>query len=430
MINQYSVNIFYSDQWDFMIPLFKNDSLWSMFNWQHGPHRMGLALPLLNILYGLTHWNVRADSFFILFILTMAMFLAFWLKYKLFLKYTIYDLIIPLIFLNTVNDAIINVPHLAHSVLPLFLIIIYCLCWLIKNNTIKYALVLITNFFLIYTGFGFFMGLITILLFIGEIFRKNYPDKKNYRLIIFAGVVALISFGSFFINYKFTPAAPFILPSFNYIGNYLIFIINMLSSSWGVYILPDIIKYVLLSFFLLTVCGVFFICLKNYLQVKSTETSIYQISTILIGFSLLFMFSTAIGRISLGSHTGVATRYATLLIPMYLGIYFYANTTSEKIKKYFLPSYFAIIFIATILIVPIISNNICNLYKERKQNWINNYLHGYSMEECQMMNYEKYKHNNSYIYPNEILLEDKNRFNLFNEQLKYLKDNKLSFFAK
>jgi len=209
------------------------------------------------------------------------------------------------------------------------------------------------------------MGLITILLFLNELFRKKTTiNKKENSLNFLAVLIATFSLGAFFVNYKFIPSAPFIMPSLKNINNYYSFIIHMLSSSWSAYILPTVLKQLFLALFLICILIVFFNCFnKSFFNKMIKYHQIYSINTILIGFSILFMIFTAIGRISLGVNTGSAPRYATLLIPMYLGVYFYINTFNENLKKYFLFSYFAIILISTILIVPLFSNNVCIFYR-------------------------------------------------------------------
>src|SRR6186997_3479827 len=43
IIHRYGVDVFVWDQWDFLDALFHPRSLWTMFNWKHGPHRMGVG---------------------------------------------------------------------------------------------------------------------------------------------------------------------------------------------------------------------------------------------------------------------------------------------------------------------------------------------------------------------------------------------------
>ncbi len=75
-IHNYSVNLLMSDQWDFLTPVFQGDSLWAQFNWQHGPHRMGVGLWFTAWVLNLSHWNVNILAYSTLVILCACVPLA------------------------------------------------------------------------------------------------------------------------------------------------------------------------------------------------------------------------------------------------------------------------------------------------------------------------------------------------------------------
>ena len=60
--SRYSVNLLYSDQWDYYGPLFRGEGIVKQFTYLHPPHRQGLGLVLIGWLAPLTHWNTRADA--------------------------------------------------------------------------------------------------------------------------------------------------------------------------------------------------------------------------------------------------------------------------------------------------------------------------------------------------------------------------------
>src|SRR5437870_4836586 len=72
LIDQYAVNILFWDQWDFYDPLFRNASLWDMFNYRHGPHRQGLGYFLIKWVAGISRWDSRADIFSIAVVMCVA----------------------------------------------------------------------------------------------------------------------------------------------------------------------------------------------------------------------------------------------------------------------------------------------------------------------------------------------------------------------
>jgi hypothetical protein len=78
----YSVNLLYSDQWDYYGPLFRGEGLIAQFTYLHPPHRQGLGLVLIGWLASATHWNTRADALAVGAGLCAATLLALWLKVR------------------------------------------------------------------------------------------------------------------------------------------------------------------------------------------------------------------------------------------------------------------------------------------------------------------------------------------------------------
>ena len=101
IIRKYSVNIFFFDQWDYLIPFFQHKAtVLNLFLWEHGPHREGIGLLPDKFLYPLTHWDARVDSYLIGGAIFIAMLLALRLKYRLFGSLSYSDVAIPVIFLT------------------------------------------------------------------------------------------------------------------------------------------------------------------------------------------------------------------------------------------------------------------------------------------------------------------------------------------
>src|ERR1039458_5572426 len=75
---QYSVNIFFWDQWDFNdATLFEHHSFWQIFRFQHGPHRQGLGGILAALVEPWFRWNSRTEAFLATAIVVVAG-LAMW----------------------------------------------------------------------------------------------------------------------------------------------------------------------------------------------------------------------------------------------------------------------------------------------------------------------------------------------------------------
>ena len=215
-ISDYSVNVLYYDQWDFLSLLFKgNPGLGQLFLYQHGPHREGLGLIVDRFLYPATRWNTRAESFFIGGCIFVAALLALRLKYRLFGRLSYGDVAIPLIFLTTEQyETFIAIPNAAYSGIPLLLIFCYCLALTAQKYQLRYALCLLLNFLVIFTGFGVFMGPVTIAMFALRCCRRlRGVSEIPLASSLTALLLAIASMGAFFLNYRFEPAVDcFVFP--------------------------------------------------------------------------------------------------------------------------------------------------------------------------------------------------------------------------
>jgi hypothetical protein len=137
------------------------------------------------------------------------------------------------------------------------------------------------------------------------------------------------------------------------------------------------------------------------------------ITAILLGYSLLFAANTAIGRVCLGLPAPAqSSRYATLLIPAFLAMYFYLLAVpSKKVREV------AFLLLALILIpgharvAPRAAR-----YAVGKRAWASCYKQAESIAYCDSAT--KFT---IYPYPERTRLKQK---------LDYLKKNKLNLFAE
>jgi hypothetical protein len=327
-ISDYSVNVLFYDQWDFLAPLFQGRTgFFDLFLQQHGPHREGVGLLVVRLLYSVTAWNTRAEALLLGILVFVAMLGALFLKWRLFGGLSYWDVTIPLIFLNLMQfETFLAAVNPAYSVLPLLLVVLYCLALLLANPLVRYTLVLLLNVSLIYTGFGFFMGVVTLGVFALEILRASRRAVAVPPAIPVAGLVAAAaSLASFF--YRYVPATAvdcFIFPYH-----------PLLSYPWFVALLFSAFLGPRGPLLLVTAGGVaamMFVVAAVTVQittlVKREEADGRQASTmvitVLIGYSLLFAVNAAVGRVCLGLPLAAQpSRYSMLLVPAYLGIYFF-----------------------------------------------------------------------------------------------------------
>ena len=107
----------------------------------------------------------------------------------------------------TQYEAFIGAPDPAYSALPLLLIFMCCVVLLLPNRLLRYTLILLLNFFLIFTGFGIFMGVITLGVFgLNCYWRLRRIISEPFWHSIAGLILAASSLGAFFLHYTFDPA--------------------------------------------------------------------------------------------------------------------------------------------------------------------------------------------------------------------------------
>ena len=288
LVDDYSVNIIFWDQFDFMTPFFLKQNAWTMFTWQHGPHRQGLGELITWVVVQLSGWNTRAESFMILGVLLLCLLSVLWLKRKITGRFQLIDLIIPFIVLNQYQwEQLVVTPNVSHSVLPLLLIFLYSLSWLIPNQPWRYATILFLNFLLLFTGFGLFMGFITPAVFGLELItsiRRHQKSLLNFSLIGLSG--AIFSLCLFSCGYRFTPAVACFGFQWDYLLRYPVYIGLMLAKFYG--FSYQINPYLAILAGLLTLAA--FIAafgwnIRAYLIDPLNPDQTHKIISILLGFS-------------------------------------------------------------------------------------------------------------------------------------------------
>ncbi len=341
LISQYAVNILYWDQWDFdEATLFQHHSLWEMFAWQHGPHRQGLGALLQKLIEPWFHWNGRSEAFGIGAIIFSAAVLALLLKIRLYGKIAHSDVIIPLLFLTPLQyETLVLIPNPAHGPLPLFMIVLYCLCWLIRPFHWRYICVLLANFLSIYTGFGIFIGVVTPALLAIDYYANARHMASKYRWgIAVALTISIASLVSFFVHYRFDPAVDCFSPVPENPVMYPWFAAIMFASVAG-------LKISLLGLTFVTLIGLIaLLSLVVALLITSKRLLAREADTwprdaaigALLAYCAIFCLNTAYGRLCLGLPAASNSRYTPYVVLGLFGLYLYALSNQGRNLRVFL----------------------------------------------------------------------------------------------
>ncbi|MCI5130127.1 MAG: hypothetical protein D3904_01090 [Candidatus Electrothrix sp. EH2] len=331
LIDEYSVNMLFWDQWDYLDALFKEKGPWELFTWQHGPHRQGVGFFLTKAVAEFSGWNTRTESFMIGTVVCLAALTALALKLRLQALSPL-DVFIPLLYLTPLQFGLFaNTPNVSHGAMPLFLVTLFCLCWTLNNIRLRYTACSLINFMTVYTGFGFFLGCITPLLFVSEIYLARKRKRTADLVLAFAFfLVSLASVLSFFIDYTFNSAAKgFVFPHpypFMYVQYMLI--------SFGAFCGIRGSNIVSMLAGLPVICCMIYIAIQAALplvpkgaqQTGDKDIVLGQIVLMLILFSLIFSLNLAVGRVCLGLETATASRYTAYMTPAFFALYLFAAT--------------------------------------------------------------------------------------------------------
>jgi hypothetical protein len=384
IISRYAVNVFYWDQWDFNeATLFQQHTLWQIFRWQHGPHRQGLGAVLEKWLEPLIRWNTRYESFGIGAIIVIAAVLALYLKKRIFGRIRYEDVIIPLLFLTPVQyEGLLDTPNPAHGPLPLLLMVLYCLSWTVDTQFGRYCWVLITNFLVIYTGFGVFTGFLTPVLIAADWYRHDGTLRpRDHALSAIALLAAVLSVGSFFIGYKLNAAAScFSLRPQNPL-RYVEFIALMLANFLGIKKSFPVAELVGGGILLAVLIGLVQAS-TGLLYPGNTGRRQKIITVALLAYCLLFCISTAFGRLCIGLEAAQGSRYTTYLILGYFGLYLSARSVQRYWRRTALLS--AVLVLALLSALRLHKSEMRS-HADEKREWVSCYLAQHSIPECDSM---------------------------------------------
>ena len=213
----HAVNVLYWDQWGYYSNVWAPSwSLWDLFTMQHGPHRGGVGYVLCRLLLPWTHADVRVDGFAVILIVMFCSLVALAIRRRLTGELRWHDASLVLLFLTPgAAEMVANTPNPTHGALPLLFVLLSALAWTIHSRLRRYLCVLPLNFLAIFTGFGFFWGLVTPLLLGYDL--CSAARRRDWRGAWSAGLVLLLAIGSlvmFFHGYLWStgssagPVAP------------------------------------------------------------------------------------------------------------------------------------------------------------------------------------------------------------------------------
>lgn len=387
-VDQYSVNVLFWDQWDYLTLLFnENNNLRDNFLIQHGPHRQGLGGVWAAIVYPLVNWNIRVDAFVSVLLIAVATLVVLVTKLRVVGRLHWADSAIPAAFFTLLQyEILIGTVNLAHGTIPLLLVALTALALTINNERLRATCLVALLFLTTYTGFAIFSSLVVILILSLLAYKATNVSAKAWN----AGALALslMIVASFFIDYQSSPAADCFQFPHDEPLYYLIFSIIQFGSAWGhppigreSTLTPAAIAYSLAIFtaFSVTVGLAFARVLQRKHQ---AELVIFYLAS----FSLLFIAVTAIGRTCTGLGGAFSSRYITYSLPAMIAIYLGTqliltrHSVSGKTRSILLACMVSVFLVKDVSIVYRIDS--IDQISSGKQDWIDCYLEQASVHQC------------------------------------------------
>ncbi len=391
-VGRHSVNVLYFDQWDFWEGLFRGDGPWALFRWQHGPVRQGLGGLVIAASARASGWDVRVECFVTAGIVAAAAVLALLLARALRGSWSLADACIPFVFLTlSLYELFVVTPNPAHGALPLLLVTGYALALQIERAAVRVPVLVVLAFLATYTGFGFFLGPVSVLVLALDLTRAA-RERRQVALHALGLTVCALAVASFFSGYVFAPASEcFRFPDPHPLG-YLAYL-NLLF----IRVLElQVVKPLRMGLGLpIPLAAAALVAWSGWRAAASLGRSRLHLTIFALGaFSWLFAANAAIGRVCLGAGQAASSRYVPYLIPMLLAAYLFLSIDAGGRWKRALLGVFAILCVGKEIWGPAASRTWVDHYEGGKRRWVACYLR---MEDVARCNDEAH----FLIYPDE-----------------------------
>ncbi|MBJ6764313.1 hypothetical protein JGU66_26350 [Myxococcaceae bacterium JPH2] len=380
-VDRFAVNLVFWDQWDFLQGLFDGSGAWTLFRWQHGPHRQGLAQWIIAGVYRASDWNGRADAACAAVVMLLAGVLALLLVRRAGGPLRVVDAVVPLLFLTTQNaETYAGTPNLAHGALPC-LILVSVGCALTLESPVPRAVLLAVLSVLGVSG-GFGMALGGIIPAMLGVFALGPGLTVRERVVqLLAAVVSGAGVLLFLHGYTLQPAVEcFAFPHPRPL-EYLPFGAFVLARPFGVLPGHGAAAGVLAGALGLGVLGAAVGATVQVLRSRGGTARTRAVSA-LAGFAILFAAQSAVGRVCTGLEFAAASRYVPYVVPGLLALYLMLRDTrlSPPVARA-LPLCFLVLCVAKELRMgPSLDE--ARAYSSGKRHWRDCYLREHDIARC------------------------------------------------
>lgn len=409
----YAVNMLFFDEWDFFRPLFHNGSSWEAFDYQHGPHRMGIGVLISNALMKVSGWNTRLNSFAVAAAIICSACMGVIVSLKSGGRVWLSILFCGVLFLNLRQyEALIGAVNLSHGAVPELILIAICLCWWVRRVFIRSLCLGFFSWIMIFTGFGLFAGLVVPAILLTQAWVEwREGNRKSLSMHLLTLLIIASGWYLFTRGYVFQPAVDgFHFPHdrpweyFPFMGLMIGYMVGMPGTGLMTIGAGMVILLIIIS------SG----CFALYKLIRSEGSRpVNQAILTLSTFTVLFCMNVAVGRICLGWEGALASRYLPLMIPGILSIFLTFNQLPiGTLWRERLPLVFLLVISPGMVTLNHKAWEYIHWFHDGKLNWRKAYLETRNEKKANEIS-------NFKIYPAEEVI---------NERMKFLEQHHLNLF--
>ena len=383
LIATHAVNLLWVDEWELYGAFWKNASWSQLFFWQSGPQRQGISFILLKYLAEATDWDSKTTAFAVGALVALSCAAALSLKRRIAGEFELSDLIIPLIFFTPQQYEIFLGPAIpAYSSFPQLLVLFFCLARTLASIWLRYGLAVVIDFLAIYSGYGFFLGLVAPLLFLLDALRARKGRRPLETKVAWCALLAsLASLLSFFWGYRFNPAAACFRFPLTPVWNYPRFMALMFANPLR---LKGHGPLTTLAGFLLLGLALYLLrrCLQQGWKERSPSAALDRASAALLGFVLFYSSAAAAGRLCFGLDAAQESRYVVFMNLALLAFYLQSLTWPRGVTRSRAMAAFAVILAAGQIFLSHRDRVQMEYFRQVKTAWKQCYLQQEDIPRC------------------------------------------------
>jgi hypothetical protein len=318
-VHDNAVDVLFNDQWDALWPLLEGRGPWAAFLQQHGPPRMGLGGVLNWFLYGATGWDVRAEAWVGVAVLTLATGVALALAARLRGRLAWTDAAFPLLLLSPLHwETLTFTIFVGAKILPLLLVLLVAWAWSTDRCVARTVGVGVCGTLALFTGYGFCSAPATIglalLLWLRPEKNGAFGGRTPATVVLLIMSAALAWFAS---GYQWSPGTSnwrFPMPNWwDYPRFCALMFTNLLG--WRAISIASVAAGGLL---LALVLGAFLATTIAIWRRQATGRT--RAAWFLTGTTLAYAALAAVGRLPTSLEAAFLWRYISLLMPALCGL--------------------------------------------------------------------------------------------------------------